>query len=221
MDPITQALGDDYVMFYHPAIDTKDLIPVENLEQCIDLVNRQLDSQGPQISLWQEGWRNKAAKLVRVNWIYQRLGAEPIRKPILAHPETQGLVVDCGDTRLMSLSLLEGPARVAVVITCAKSRAHEFEHWRPINDSSQLKIASGFGSQAHVYLSTNNEQKDRAIDWLEIGDASTSHHLHDQNLRERMIETYLQKQSNDFRFSRDWARQSIDWQDLLANAQNL
>ncbi len=53
---------------------------------------------------------------------------------------------------------------------------------------------------------------DYAIDWLEVGDSTTAHHLHSVDQRVAMVQRYLAQQPTDFEFSVDWARNYIDWQ---------
>ena len=102
---IEQALGDQWAMFYHPQWPVEDLLPVCTLEDGIERVNHQLQSSRD-LKTWGLGYQDEVARLLWVNWIYQRLGTEPIRKPVLVHEYDDTWIVDCGDTRLMSLKLL-------------------------------------------------------------------------------------------------------------------
>ena len=205
---IEQALGHQYLMFYHAAWPAEDLHPVCTLKQSVDTVNRCLHKNGRNIDEWTAAEQDEAARLMWVNWMYQRLGVEPIRKPILVHCDEQKLVVDCGDTRLMSLNLLINPGTVGVVCTVPVSQAQEFVDWTPVHNNKELLRATGFGPQAHVMI---RPAKDHAIEWLEIGDHTTAHHLHDVGQRVSMMQHYLNDQHQDFEFSVDWARNYIDW----------
>lgn len=205
---IEQALGDQYLMFYHAAWPAEDLQPVCTLIQSVSTVNRCLSKHGKNISEWSPNEQDEAARLLWVNWIYQRLGVEPIRKPILVHCEQQRLVVDCGDTRLMSLNLLIDPGTVSVVCTAPTGQADDFADWTPIRNNKELLRATGFGQDAHVMI---RPAKDHAIEWLEIGDRTTAHHLHDVDQRVNMMQRYLDQQAKNFEFSVDWARNYIAW----------
>ena len=101
---IEQALGAQWAMFYHPQWPVEDLLPVCTLEDSIERVNHQL-RRNRDLTTWDPAFQDEAARLLWVNWIYQRLGTEPIRKPVLVHEHDDTLMVDCGDTRLMSLKL--------------------------------------------------------------------------------------------------------------------
>ena len=97
---------------------------------------------------------------------------------------------------------------VGVVCTVPKSHARQFEEWTPICNNQELLQAAGFGRNAHVLVRPGTGQ---AIDWLEIGDHTTAHHLHDIGQRVAMMQRYIDTQEDTFEFSVDWARNYINW----------
>lgn len=212
---IAQALGDDYSMFYHSSWPAKDLKPMCTLEKSVSEVNRMLSHNGKDLSSWSARNQDEIARLMRTNWIWQRLNIEPIRKPILAHLDDDMLVVDCGDTRLMALSLLPVESTVSVVCTTRKEFDSKFQDWTRINNNQELIDISGFGADACVLISQSTD-KNYALSWLEIGDQTTAHHLHDVNQRIEMMQCYLDCQSQDFEFTVDWAKNYINWQRYLS-----
>lgn len=198
-------------MWYHASISVKKLRPVWTFEQCIELVNKKLSDHGSELTAWPAYLQDEIARLMYANWIYQRLSVEPIRKPVLTHTEPQGLVVDCGDTRIMALLAHDPNATVGVVCTAAETQASQFVDWTRIHNNQQLIAVSGFEPHAQV-LVRPAEQDHYAVSWLEIGDATTMHHLHSIDLRLRMIQIYLDQQPRNYRFTADWIRETIDWQ---------
>lgn len=208
---LKQALAPDYEAFYHAAWPAHLLQPVQTVTSMLTSMNQALDREPSDLDLWPDYLKNDIANMVRINWFFQRLPQEPIRKPILAHPEGSALVVDCGDTRLMALSLLDRPVTVSVVVTCTQGQ--QWPGWRRIHSNKDLIEATGFDPGA-VVLMTPSSHADRALDWLEIGDASTAHHLHDMDERLAMIKTWL-RTNPGFRFTRDWLKQPIDWASVL------
>jgi hypothetical protein len=152
--------------------------------------------------------QDEAARLMRANWIYQRLGTEPIRKPILTNLENNQMAVICGDTRLMALNLLLDPGTVGVVCTASIDQADQFEDWVPVRTNQDLIDVTGFGASAHVIVRPGTT---RAVEWLEIGDHTTAHHLHDIGQRVAMMQRYIDTQEDTFEFSVDWARNYINW----------
>lgn len=211
-DTISQALGTKWSMFYHPAWPIQQLRPVQTLAGSIAVVNQQL-AHTRELAKWHPSFQDEAARLLWVNWIYQRLSHEPIRKPILAHWDEHGLKVDCGDTRLMALELFNPNSTVAVVITCKRTHEHRFELWQRIGAEQDLRQASGFDDQAHVLIRADSEH---CLSWLEIGDDTTAHHLHSVDQRLTMLQNYVDLQPATFEFSRAWAQSSISWEDYQA-----
>lgn len=204
---IEQALGNQWAMFYHPQWPAEDLQPVCTLPQSVHTVNQQL-AHSRNITTWNPAYQDEIARLLWVNWMYQRLGTEPIRKPILVHQEQDQFVIDCGDTRLMALSLLLDPGTVSVVVVVPISQVGEYADWRQIHTNRDLVRATGFGRGAGIALRVSATGR---IEWLEIGDHTTAHHLHDVDQRVSMLQQYLDSMPADFVFSVDWARAVVDW----------
>ena len=209
---IEQALGDQWAMFYHPQWPVEDLLPVCTLEDSIERVNHQL-RRNRDLTTWDPAFQDEAARLLWVNWIYQRLGTEPIRKPVLVHEHDDTLMVDCGDTRLMSLKLLLDPGTVGVVVTVSKERSDRYIDWQQIYTNKDLITATGFRSDAGILL--RQATGDYAIEWLEIGDHTTAHHLHNVDQRVAMMQVYINEQADAFEFSTDWAKSVIVWEDYI------
>ena len=205
---IEQALGDQWAMFYHAQWLAENLQPVCTLQRTVEVVNNELQYNNRNLLSWPAMKQDEAARLMRANWIYQRLGTEPIRKPILAHQENNQLVVDCGDTRLMALNLLPDPGTVSVVVVVSIAQVGEYSNWRQIHTNRDLMRATGFGRGANIALRVNDTGR---IEWLEIGDHTTAHHLHDVDQRVAMMQRYLDTQQDTFEFSIDWARSHINW----------
>lgn len=108
----------------------------------------------------------------------------------------------------MALNLLLDPGTVGVVCVAPPEHADQFSDWDPIRTNQDLIQATGFSSTAQVLVRPGREQ---AIEWLEIGDHTTTHHLHSVEQRVSMIQNYLNQQPADFEFSVDWARSYINW----------
>lgn len=207
-DVIVECLGDRWAMFYQANMPVDQLYSVQTLEQSIELVNHYLKTQGPVLQHWPAGMQDQAARLLWVNWIYQNLSTEPIRKPILTHYQSGRFYVDCGDTRLMSLRLYDPGACVAVITTCRLDQVDQFVHWTQINHADDLRRVTNFSDQACVLARPADNW---CFSWLEIGDQTTAHHLHSVDQRVSMLETYINQQPADFKFSIPWARSAIDW----------
>lgn len=211
-DILKTALGSDYCMFYHSAIPASQLTPVQTLDRSCAVVNQALNAHGTELLTWSAGLQDEIARLLWVNKFYQDLHQEPIRKPILVHRQQDQYIVDCGDTRLMTLQLASDTATVSVVVTCLATAADRYTDWQPVAGDQDLIQLTNFDSDNTSILVTKTlPGTDYALEWLEIGDASTGHHLHSIDLRISMMQQYLNTQSATFEFSSDWARSSVDW----------
>ena len=204
---IEQALGNQWAMFYHAQWPVEDLQPVCTLPQSVHTVNQQL-AHSRNITTWNPAYQDEIARLLWVNWMYQRLGTEPIRKPILVHQEQVQFVIESGDTRLMALSLLLDPGTVSVIVVVPIAQVGEYSEWRQIHTNRDLVRATGFGRGANIALRVSATGR---IEWLEIGDHTTTHHLHDVDQRIAMMQRYVNTQEDTFEFSVDWARSYINW----------
>ena len=212
MDIIQQVLGHQYAMFYCNKFDCAQLTPVQTLSACIATVNTALIDYGKNLNCWSEFYKNQAAKLVRASAIYQKLHVEPIRKPILAHREKDKFVVDCGDTRLMALNQLPNPTTVSVIITCSIDQEGQYQDWTRIHNISDLSACTGFDLDSSKVQTVRAEpDADYALCWLEFGDNSTSHHLHDPQQRLNMMQHYLDQQSENYCFDESWILKEISW----------
>lgn len=207
---LDNALGNKYAMFYHPSLPVSSLTPVQTLDGTIDIVNRSLIKLGRNLSQWEFGLQDEITRLFSVNWIYQHLKIEPIRKPILVHQEQEKFVVDCGDTRLMALSLLKDPPTVGVVITCLIQQTSQYVEWKQLFSNFDLINCVGFNNNANIFF-TPATHIDYAISWLEIGDDSTSHHPHDTTKRLTLMQQYIDQQDTNFQFGKKWPLSDINW----------
>ena len=104
--------------------------------------------------------------------------------------------------------MLPAPGTVSVVVVLPISQVREYSNWRQIHTNRDLVRATGFGLGANIALRVNNAGR---IEWLEIGDHTTSHHLHDVDQRIAMMQRYVDTREDTFEFSIDWARSYINW----------
>jgi hypothetical protein len=210
---LATALGNKYAMFYNPSILPTCLTPEKTIENSISRINQQLKLLGKNLNVWPRAHQNEITKLLRVNWLYQRLPIEPIRKPILVHKNHEKLCVDCGDTRLMALKLCKQITPVSVIITCLIDEVNSYANWQRIYTSQELTDCIGFDPDlTQIFFTTTPPQSTYAFTWFEIGDPSTKHHLHDCDQRVGMMQHYLDTQPCNFEFTVEWAKSRIDWQ---------
>jgi hypothetical protein len=211
-DIIKTALGSTYCMFYHPAFPIAQLTPVQTLEGSCSVVNQALELHGTDLLAWPAGLQDEITRLLWVNQFYQNLHKEPIRKPLLIHRQQEQYIVDCGDTRLMTLQLNPEISTVSVVTTCTVSDAGRYQDWQQITSDSDLIRLTQFDiNNTTILVTTTQPGADYGLEWLEIGDQSTGHHLHSVDLRLAMMQNYLDAQVKNFKFDTEWVRSAVDW----------
>lgn len=215
-DIIKTALGSTYCMFYHPAFPIAQLIPVQTLAGSCSVVNQALALHGTNLSAWPAGLQDEITRLLWVNQFYQNLHKEPIRKPLLIHRQQEQYIVDCGDTRLMTLQLNPEISTVSVVTTCTTADAVRYQGWQQITSDQDLITLTQFDTDnTTILVTTTQPGTDYGIEWLEIGDHSTGHHLHSVDLRLAMMQNYLDAQVRNFKFDTEWVRSPVDWLEFV------
>ncbi len=215
---IQDVLGCDFLMFYHPGLTITEFTPVQTLTQCVEISNHLLNLYGNDFSQWDSRHYDTIARIMNANWINQRLEVEPIRKPVLVHKEHNQLIVDCGDTRIMALTPLKYPPCLSAITTVKVTQAHEYREWIPVHTNEDLIRLTEFDPNSTTIALTPAEPgSDWCINWFEIGDYSTSVHLHNVNARVNMLQNWIRTQSADFKFSPEWVTCPIDWTKYQAN----
>jgi hypothetical protein len=199
-------------MFYHPAFPIAQLTPVQTLEGSCSVVNQALDLHGTDLLSWPAGLQDEIARLLWVNQFYQNLNKEPIRKPLLIHQQQKQYIVDCGDTRLMTLRLSPEISTVSVVITCTLSDSGQYQDWQRITaDADLIQLTRFDANNTTILVTATPPGADYGLEWLEIGDQSTGHHLHSIDLRLAMMQQYIDTQVRNFKFDPEWVSSPVDW----------
>lgn len=212
IDIIKTALGSTYCMFYHAAYAISKLTPVQTLEGSCSVTNQALNLYGTDLMTWPARLQNEITKLLRVNHFYQNLHQEPIRKPLLIHRQQEQLIVDCGDTRMMTLQLNPEICTVSVVLTCTAADSGRYQQWQQIvSDADLIRLTCFDPLNTTILVTPTPAGADHGLEWLEIGDQSTKHHLHSVDLRLTMMQNYLATQQKYFKFDVEWARSPVDW----------
>jgi hypothetical protein len=113
---------------------------------------------------------------------------------------------------------MKNPAMLSAIISVDCKQADNYSDWIPIKDNHDLIQATKFDSQTVNVLFTLTEPgTDWPISWLEIGDMSTSHHLHNVDAKIAMMKNWINSQPDDFRFSIDWVTWPIAWSEYQDN----
>lgn len=195
--------GSDVVLMFRPDLPLHHLTPVMTLTTLLSACNRQLDS-GNEVT-------NDMMKLLRVNLFATEFQqGRQIIKPIHAELENFNLVVARGDTRLMAAELVESVTHAPVLCLVPKAWRLMFAKWIEIDSWDHLTDRLGF-PRGCVKVSFDRTNANTEISFLEFAIPQTAHHLHDESQRQRMMANYLSQQDPEFRFSKNWIQQPIEW----------
>jgi len=136
------------------------------------------------------------ANMVRLNWMVQDLQTNPMRKPIFLNDDWQTIV---GDTRIMAADIL-GWRDLPVMLQSDIPRGEVVQ---------DLSVCGLEGCE----VITNPPGRDifrEPVEWLEIVDPASEHHMHDEQERAAKMHRYLAANTGTV-FTREWLSVPIDW----------
>lgn len=145
------------------------------------------------------------ANMVRLNWMCFNVKWQPLIKPIVATVQCNGdwqTVV--GDTRLAAYEL-NGFTRIRALLQC--ETAPREPGWLKILNRQCLAIAGGCKETDLIV----DDWHSAPLEWIEFASEHTKDHMHDQQQRFRMMCNYIKTQTDDFKFSKFWFLEIIDW----------
>lgn len=169
--------------------DVQRIRPVRVLDQMLAQANQPTNHGDSRINL------------VRLNWMVENLRQDRLRKPIFVDANWQVIV---GDTRMMALDVL-GRTHAPVLAQLAEPEGIV------IQDMEDLRYYCGFRAVEIVTNPANTNIFRDPVEWIEIVDPDSSHHMHDEDQRARMIKNYLAGQPPEFQFTRDWCARPVTW----------
>jgi len=177
-----------YQLYYNPSTPVHLIKPELTLDICLERANLK--------------YMHVLKNLVRLNWMVNDLKVNPIMKPILLRNNFQ---VFCGDTRMMAVELNPHIKNVPTLLQC-DTNVTVGSGW--IKVESVLHLAELVGTVPENILCKNWNQQQ--LEWIEFAFPQTSHHMHDEQQRERMISNYLRTHPDTI-FDQDWVCSTIDW----------
>lgn len=183
----------DIYLCWLPDCDRSRITPLRTLDQMLSQANQ------PQ------HWGDSRANLVRLNWMVQDLRVNALRKPIVVDRDWRIIV---GDTRLMAIELL-GRTQVPVLAQL------EIPQGQVVTDLDQLCRVCGWDDIEILTQPVGADFFGEAVTWVEFLDPLSQHHMHDEDLRHRMMQQWLSHQPQNFKFTRQWCLEPIDWWSLV------
>ena len=198
---------NDYCLLYNPRLLVSAVFPVLPLNTLLNRCNETL--QQPQES-WTPGQIDDLARLVRLNWMVEDLKTHPIIKPLVLNLRYFLMTTITGDTRLQAIELSPHVTVVSALLTIKRQYLDQFPDWTEIKDNDHLASQMRIPVEKLIFSEDNYDWKTQELDWIEFDLVETSHHMHDEDERFRMIVNYLE-QHPDTVFTRKWLQNPIKW----------
>ena len=206
----------DYTLLFNNAVPKDACTPVLTLNNLLEFVNYQILPK-PRCN-HNDGEQNALARIVRLNWMVENLKHNPIAKPIVVfckftnwnQPESDDVwEVMVGDTRLQALELVKNITTVPLLVQVPVFHRKYYPDYQVVPGPEQLKQLLNLQSQDKILCRV--DWNSEPIDWIEFDMYSTIDHMHNEDQRLKMAYNYLDSQSSDFVFDRDWLCKPIDW----------
>lgn len=182
-----------FYLCWLPSVDTDKIRRGLHIDECIDLANSG--------DLWSQ------MNMMRINWMVRDLRKYPMYKPIVVDSDWFTVV---GDTRLMACDLLG----INKVMVLAQLKTPEGQ---VLDDINQLfDILDMDKSKNIAWTPEHSDPTYTAMTWFDISDSVAAEHVITDDSAEVMIQQYLSQHplGQEFRFSRDWCFETIDWLSL-------
>jgi hypothetical protein len=184
---------------YIPDCDPARITPLMTVDVLLERANRDLQDDT-------SGVFHKVM-IMRLNWIVNDLRYNPMRKPIVVDQHWHTIV---GDTRLMALDVLSRRDPLPVLIKTPVPQGEV------IGDVATLRSVLGFGEHSTILWKPEHvDLFQDPIYWFDIGDEYTAGHWLDEDAAAMVMQRYLARADPDFRFTRAWCGEAVDWYGLL------
>jgi hypothetical protein len=188
-----------YKLLYNSSVSIKVIQPIMTVDQLLSIANDAVHSGS--LSEYQQ---DVLANLVRLNWMIEDLRHNTIQKPLLL---SSGLTVETGDTRLMAASFHPRITTVPALLTVENNIS--MPEWITVINMEHLGKLLNIDPK-NIMLN-NQDWTKQQLSWIEFAYPHTSNHMHDEKQRLGMVYRYIEKQPQDFLFTRKWLQTPIDW----------
>lgn len=202
--------SENYSVFYS-TVKLDQLCPTQTLTRTIELGNQYIDNFRSN-SIIPDFAYNELARLIWLNWMYDHFKTNTIVKPILIHQHNNNFIVDCGDTRIMAMSLHNNFIDLPVLLTIKNNFAQQFGKWLKIESNNQLfSLLDLDHLQSNLIIQKTKADDTHAWCWYDISTEINGQHWRNEPLRLKTLKNYLNTCEKHFEFTENWIRSSIHW----------
>lgn len=212
-DPVVEAKFDGkFQLYFCQSIEINRIRPYYTLERFVKDINYDIDQFGLEVFEYTDHRRSTVdiAQFVKINQLYHSLKNSPNIKPWLVFETNNELYTSCGDTRRRALELLPHITTVEAFINLKTNSLIDSSGWTPVDNFYQMATCVGCDIGTSFYLHVSPEL---GLSWYEVAIDHTTRTVGGV-FRPWCIDTiknYIKQQPANFRFSLDWFKQEIDW----------
>lgn len=213
LDPIAKILENSKnVLLFSKSVPLANIRPMFTLQELCDKANDQICWNGIESFIRQDHTKPNfdTSQFVKINCLYQDFLLEGNKKPFLLTFDND-LTTVTGDTRMRALELVSSITSVSAFISINKDSRSLINNAQPITTFKKFADCCDVPFGTPFFFTESNGY----LEWYEVH-AETKIPCAGQTFREfcqQAIYHYLLKQPSNFKFTVDWFKQSINWQD--------
>lgn len=216
-DPIAEIFKEsNTTLLFSSSVPLDDITPSFTLQELCDKANDQILWNGVESFIAKDHSRPNfdTNQFVKINQLYQDFLLENNKKPFLLS-FNNGLTTVTGDTRIRALELVSNIKCVSAFIQVDTDKSVLIDYALPVTTFKQFAECCNvpIGTPFFFTKSTSG-----SLDWYEVH-AETKIPCAGQTFRkfcQQAIYNYLLSQPRDFKFTTEWFKQSINWNDYTS-----
>lgn len=212
-DPINDAkFNGRFQVFFSNSVVVSSITPNYTIDNLITEINSNIDFFGLDVFSYTDHRCPTAdiAQFVKINKLYHSLTSTPNLKPWLLYVTSNGKHTICGESRQRAIELIPEITHISAFASVPVEFQHQYQSWTPVNTFDEFATLTACQVGTPFWFRTSAEY---GLDWYEFAvDNYTG--TTGPGFREwciTAIKNYVKAQPKDFKFSREWFKQKIDW----------
>jgi hypothetical protein len=212
-DPVVDARSNGkFQLFFSERMPIASITPNYTIDSLVKEINTNIDFFGLDCFEYTDHRQPTVdiSQFVKINKLYHNLKSTPNIKPWLLYAINLGIFTICGESRLRAMELLPDINHVAAFINVPVELQHQYTNCTRIDTFDQFARSVGCDIGTPFWFTVSDQH---GIDWYEVAiDNHTG--TNGQRFRDRCIDAirnYVKTLPGDFKFSKEWFTQTIDW----------
>ena len=202
----------DHRLFYCNNFPINQIQSQQTLLQLCKMANYRLDHYAKNEFIKDINSHDFVSNIVKINSMVNTIKEFGCVKPmLLQYHRSMPMITGTGDSRLKAIECITEITTVPAIISTHQKYSHLFAHYAAIYTIDQLRYVCNVDFSTDFYARFTDEFADYGIDWIEynvnkVVVPSTEWCL-------TAIQNYINAQSSTFRFTVDWFKHLVNWDD--------